>query len=241
MIRSSGEIGSAARSGSTSGSNETVRLDRRGRPSPGPPALFLDAGSNKRLEWPSTMTDPHKRSGQEAAYLEAFNSFSDQLFRHAFFRLSNRDRALELTQETFLKVWDYVQGGGEVQSFKSFLYRILNNLIIDEYRKHKQSSLDEMLESDTGELEAKMSHGSVRESEEELDEQALLEKIRARIPELPDTYREVITLRYVDGFTPKEIASMIGVSENVVSVRLHRGTLKLRALCIPGMYNNETI
>jgi RNA polymerase sigma-70 factor (ECF subfamily) len=179
----------------------------------------------------SYMTDPRKRPKQEEAYLEAFNAYSDPLFRHAFFRLSNRDRALELTQETFLKAWDYVHGGGEVQQFKSFLYRILNNLIIDEYRKSKQSSLDELLESDTGDLEAKMSEGSVRETEEGLDEQGLLENIRARIPELPDVYREAITMRYVDGFTPKEIAGMIGVTENVVSVRLHRGVIKLKALC----------
>lgn len=179
------------------------------------------------------MTDPRKRPAQEKAYLEAFETYSDQLFRHAFFRLSNRDRALELTQETFLKTWDYVQGGGEVQQFKSFLYRILNNMIIDEYRKNKQSSLDEMLENDTGELEKRMSDGSVRETEEELDEQVLLEQIRARIPELPDVYREAVTMRYIDGFTPKEIAGMIGVSENVVSVRLHRGVLKLRTLCQP--------
>lgn len=179
----------------------------------------------------SYMTDPRKRPQQEKAYLEAFEAYSDLLFRHAFFRLSNRDRALELTQEAFLKAWDYVQGGGEVQQYKSFLYRILNNLIIDEYRKSKQSSLDEMLENDTGELERRMSDGSVRETEENLDQESLLEEIRTRIPELPDTYREAVTMRYIDGFTPKEIAGMIGVTENVVSVRLHRGVLKLKALC----------
>ncbi|OHB18551.1 MAG: hypothetical protein A2854_00260 [Parcubacteria group bacterium RIFCSPHIGHO2_01_FULL_56_18] len=178
------------------------------------------------------MTDPRKRPQQEEACLEAFTAYSDPLFRHAFFRLSNRDRALELTQETFLKAWDYVYGGGEVQQFKSFLYRILNNLIIDEYHKSKQSSLDELLESDTGDLEAKMSEGSVRETEEGLDEQGLLETIRVRIPELPDLYREAVTMRYIDGFTPKEIAGMIGVTENVVSVRLHRGVIKLKALCL---------
>lgn len=177
------------------------------------------------------MTDPRNRPTQEKAYLEAFEKFSDPLFRHAFFRLSNRDRALELTQETFLKAWDYVQGGGEVQQYKSFLYRILNNLIIDEYRKSKQSSLDEMLESDTGELERRMSEGSVREAEEHIDHETLISQIRARIPELPDAYREAVTMRYIDGFTPKEIAGMLGVTENVVSVRLHRGVLKLRALC----------
>ena len=89
-----------------------------------------------------------------------------------------------------------------------------------------------MLESDTGDLERKLSDGSVRETEEELDEEALLATVRARIPELPDVYREAVTMRYIDGFTPKEIAGMIGVTENVVSVRLHRGIIKLRALCI---------
>jgi len=179
------------------------------------------------------MTDPRTRPKQEEAYLEAYEAYSDKLFRHAFFRLSNRDRALELTQEAFLKTWDYCAEGGEVREFKSFLYRILNNLIIDEYRRHKGSSLDEMLENDTGELEAKMSEGSVRETEEGLDEQVLLERIRVRIPELPDVYREAVTMRYIDGLTPKEIAALIGVSENVVSVRLHRGVLKLRSLCNP--------
>lgn len=176
------------------------------------------------------MTDTQAKA-KESAYLEAYEAYNDALFRHAFFRVSNRDRALELVQDTFLKVWDYLHGGGEVDQYKAFLYRILNNLIIDEYRKKKSSSLDEILENDTGEMESKLSEGSVHEVEEAFDERTAVESIRARIPELPDTYRDVVTMRYIDGFTPKEIASMIGISENVVSVRLHRGTHKLRELC----------
>jgi len=176
------------------------------------------------------MTDTRDK---EKSYLEAYEKHSDALFRHAMFRVSNREKALDLVQDTFLKTWDYLLGGGEVDQYKAFLYRILNNLIIDEYRKKKSSSLDEILENDTGEMESKLSSGSARELEEEIDAEDALEKIRARIPELPDTYREVITLRYIDGFTPKEIATMIGISENVVSVRIHRGTHKLRELCLP--------
>ena len=168
----------------------------------------------------------------EAAYLEAYEAYNDALFRHALFRISNRDRAQDLVQDTFLKTWDYLHGGGEVQQYKAFLYRILNNLIIDEYRKKKSSSLDEILENDTGEMESKLSEGSVRAVEEDFDERETLEKIRARIPELPDTYRDVVTMRYIDGLSPKEIASMMNISENVVSVRLHRGTHKLRELCV---------
>ena len=51
-------------------------------------------------------------------------------------------------QDTFCKSWDYIQKGGEVRNYKPFLYRILNNLIIDEYRKKKSVSLDEILERD---------------------------------------------------------------------------------------------
>ncbi len=168
---------------------------------------------------------------QREAFLRAFEEFNEKLFRHALFRTGNRERALELTQETFLKSWDYLVSGGEVQQFRSFLYRILNNLIIDEYRKMKERSLDEMLEDDTGFLERKLSEGSRSEVEEELDKEATITLIRERIDELPDTYRSVVTLRFVDGLSPKEIAAMMQVSENVVSVRIHRGVAKLRDLC----------
>lgn len=185
------------------------------------------------------MTDTRAKA-TESAYLEAYEKYSDALFRHAAFRISNRERALDIVQDAFLKVWDYIRGGGEVDQYKAFLYRIVNNLIIDEYRKKKSSSLDEILESDTGAMEARLSHGSVRETEEEFDERDMLVQIRAHIPRLPDTYREVITMRYIDGFTPKEIAAMIGISENVVSVRIHRGTHKLRTLCKSDLHNENT-
>ena len=80
------------------------------------------------------------KKAEEKAFLEAFESYSDALFRHASFRISDRERAYDLTQDTFLKAWDYLAGGGTVKQYKSFLYRILHNLIIDEYRKKKSSS-----------------------------------------------------------------------------------------------------
>jgi len=172
-------------------------------------------------------------SRKEKAFNDAFEAYSDALFRHASFRLSDRDRAYDLTQDTFFKAWDYVSGGGVIKHYKSFLYRILHNLIIDEYRKKKSGSLDELLENEAAApaIEALMSQGSVQETEEAYDEEALVEKIRLRIPELPDDYRTTLTLRFIDGLSTAEIADAIGVSKNVVSVRIHRGVEKLRSLC----------
>lgn len=169
----------------------------------------------------------------EQAFLEAFNAHADALFRHALFRISDREKAYDLTQDAFMKAWDYVQGGGEVRQYKSFLYRILHNLIIDEYRRKSTRSLDEMLEDEVAApaIEAMLSEGSVRETEEAMDERLLLDSVRSRIPELPEHYRIVLTLRFVDGLSTSEIADAVGVSENVVSVRIHRGVAKLKAIC----------
>jgi len=171
---------------------------------------------------------------EEKAFLEAFEAHADALFRHAFFRISDRERAHDLTQDTYLKAWDYLAGGGEIRNYKSFLYRILHNLIIDEYRKKSPRSLDELLEDETvaGAIEMRLSEGGgVEEAESSLDDQALAHKVRSFISELPEQYRDVLTLRFVDDFSIGEIAKMVNVSENVVSVRIHRGVAKLRTLC----------
>ena len=172
-------------------------------------------------------------SREEKAFLEAFDAYADALYRHAYFRLSDKERAYDLSQDTFLKAWDYVAGGREIKQYKSFLYRILHNLIIDEYRRKKSGSLDALLENEAAApvIEEMLSEGSVRETEEAYDEVALVGNIRSRIPELPDDYRVALTLRFIDGLSTGEIAQTVGVSENVVSVRIHRGVAKLRALC----------
>ena len=169
----------------------------------------------------------------EEAFLEAFDEYADALFRHASFRISNRERATDLTQDTFLKTWDYLHEGNEVRNWKSFLYRVLNNLIIDEYRRMKEESLDSLLEDHSVQAHALIATGSRAEKEEQLDHSLMIEKIRTLIPKLPDAYRAALTMRYLDGFSPREIATVLGVSENVASVRIHRLLAQLKKLCGP--------
>ncbi len=165
------------------------------------------------------------------AFSRIFEAHSDELFRHAFLRLSDRERALELTQETFLKAWNYVVEGGDVRQYRSFLYRILNNLIIDEYRKHKSQSLDAMLENEetSTQVEAEL----LRDDTDEL-EAAVVRFDSARavaaLANVGEAYRSVLVMRYIDGLSPKEIAESLGESENTVSVRIHRGIKKLQTL-----------
>lgn len=164
-------------------------------------------------------------------FSDLFERHSDELFRHAFLRLSDRERALELTQETFLKAWNYVNKGGDVRQPRSFLYRILNNLIIDEYRKRKSQSLDAMLENE--ETSTAVEAEYLRD-EVDVEEEAMIRFDSARalkaLEELGEAHKTVLVLRYIDGLSPKEIAESIGESENTISVRIHRGIKKLRSI-----------
>ncbi len=166
------------------------------------------------------------KGSQEERFLKAFDEYVDALYRHASFRLSDRERSIELVHDTFTKVWGYIREGHEIDSYKPFLYKVLNNLIIDEYRRKKEVSLDSLL------AEEGKSEGSFPELQEGSIEEVTftLDAIKAAglIHELPHVYREVITLRYIDGLGPKEISDLIEETENVVSVRIHRALRLLR-------------
>jgi RNA polymerase sigma-70 factor (ECF subfamily) len=158
---------------------------------------------------------------QEKAFLEAFDAYADALYRHGYFRVSDAERAQDLVADTYTRAWDYLVKGNTIQEWRPFLYRTLNRLIIDEYRKKKSESLDALLDDQDvpeGAFE-ELVHGSLKDLEMSLDAQRVPELIQA----MPDTYREVIVLRYIDGMQPKEIAVLLNESVNVVSVRIHRG------------------
>lgn len=163
---------------------------------------------------------------QEDRFLKAFTEYSEVLFRHAAIRISDRERSIDVVHDTFTKVWSYIRSGHEIDSYKSFLYKVLNNLIVDEYRKKKESSLDALMEKDG------VDEGTFEELSESTVE-ALAATIDGRkafglINNLPDEYQEVLILRFVDELGPKEIAILIEESENIVSVRIHRGLKMLR-------------
>ena len=151
----------------------------------------------------------------------AHNDYGKMLSAYAFFKVSSPDLCKDLVQQTFMKAWVYLIRGGKVERMKVFLYKILDNLIIDEYRKKKTVSLDYLME--TG-YEPKP-----------VDSKSLLNNLDAKIAikqieSLPSIYREVVHMRYVENLTLQEISLVTGKSKNTLAVRLNRGIKKLRVL-----------
>ncbi len=162
-------------------------------------------------------------------FLDAYDRYADAIYRHCFFRIFSKPLAEELTQETFLKTWQYLAAGKEVQNLRAFLYRVANNLIIDYVRKKKEERLDVLMEN-SADVEPSY------DGRNEMETAELAREIAEVMQELRTEDREILTMRYLDQLELKEIADTLGITANNVSVRLNRALKALREL-LPA--NNE--
>ncbi len=160
------------------------------------------------------------------AFEKAFSAYADELFRHAFFHVSDRERAADLVQDAFLRAYGYAKGS-DIANMRAFLYMTLRHLIIDEYRKKKSVSLDAMLEKeDVGDTLVPATEDELEAATERLDGARAV----ALMGKLPPQYAEVLALRYLDGLTIAEIADRLDLTQNLVSVRIHRALKSLKTL-----------
>ncbi|MDB5244583.1 MAG: polymerase ECF-type sigma factor, polymerase sigma-70 factor, subfamily [Parcubacteria group bacterium] len=165
------------------------------------------------------MITTHSNVEPQMLLMSAYQDFEKRLKMHAFFKVHDAAMSEDLVQDTFMKAWAYLLRGGKIDVMKAFLYHILNNLIIDEYRRHHTLSLDQILEKG---YEPGMNH-----CDRLFDELDGREAMRS-IDTLPPMYRKVLRMRYVDNLTLPEMASKTGQSKNTTAVQLHRGLAKLK-------------
>ncbi len=168
-----------------------------------------------------------KQRPQQQVVATAHHDFQKGLNLHAFFRVHEKSLGEDLVQDTFVKTWNYLIKGGKINLMKAFLYHILNNLIVDEYRKHKATSLDVLLEKGFD-----PSAGDTGRIADILDgKEALL-----LIHKLPEPYQKVIHMRYAQDLSLEEMSLITGQKKNTIAVQVHRGLEKLKVL-----YNNAQL
>jgi DNA-directed RNA polymerase specialized sigma24 family protein len=89
---------------------------------------------------------PKQKIHRQRVLTVAHKDHEKGLNLHAFFKVRDSAVSEDLVQDTFMKTWSYLVKGGKIDVMKAFLYHVLNNLVVDEYRKHKTLSLDVLLE-----------------------------------------------------------------------------------------------
>jgi RNA polymerase sigma-70 factor (ECF subfamily) len=177
-----------------------------------------------------TLTSKQKKK-QQRLFTIAHQDYEEGLKRHAFFKVHNNDTSEDLVQDTFIKTWSYLVKGGKIETMKAFLYHILNNLVVDEYRKHKTVSLDALMEDGF--------EPPIDRDESPFD---MLDKktVMTLMESLPEKYKKILKMKYVQELSLTEMSLITGQSKNAVTVQIHRGLKKLRIMYPPSQKHSPS-
>lgn len=166
------------------------------------------------------MEQNDKKTRFEAIYQKEV----DLVFRYTLLRVANKEETIDIVQETFTKFWQVFNTNEVVDYPRAFILTIARNKIIDWYRKKKPQSLEAIAEKNEDgifDIKDERMHEDINLSAEASVVMKAVDKVSAQ-------NREAIYLRFVEDLSPTEIARILEVTPNAVSIRLNRGLAELR-------------
>lgn len=168
---------------------------------------------------------PRAQRFEEEALVEIYDRYSTELYRYAMRLLGDADLAEECVAETFSRLLHaFKEGKGPRQYLRAYLYRVAHNWVSDLYRRGPAPSLP---------LEADLHAGPDENPSKTIQEASERERVRAALARLTADQRQVIVLRYLEGWGHGEIAKALNKNEGAVRALQHRGLNALRRLLIP--------
>jgi len=168
-------------------------------------------------------------SGEEAAYAELVTDHQRMVVQLAVNLLGDRDEALDLSQEVFLKIFRTIHRFRGQSSLRTWIYRIAVNQARNRHRfwrrRHRadQVSLDAHVAA-----HGEFLSGGLSRPDRVLDQKELANRLQSALDHLPFDQRTAIVLREVDGLSYEEIAFSLGVAIGTVKSRLTRARQALR-------------
>lgn len=165
--------------------------------------------------------------------LKAQNQLVEQwykrIYNYAYKFLGEHDLAMECTQRTFIKMNAHIGGLQESASFRAWLYIIVANCCREEYRKRKRQ-MHVAIDEEMHRQQWAVSKNHHNDPEQSLYHQELSEALQDAISELPEAQREVLIMKEYEGLKFKEIAVILGVSENTAKSRLYYSYKSMRSI-----------
>ena len=161
------------------------------------------------------------QQGDRAAFQLLFETYKDKVFSIAVYS-SGGDRAVadDVTQQIFLKLFTAIRQFRGDSEFTTWLYRLVVNACLDERRRRRRLlPLPETI--------AMTNPSEKKPQEKQYARREVSEAVQAAIGELKPKFRLPILLKYIEGLSYEEIASVMGCSKGTVASRLNRGHSQL--------------
>jgi len=175
------------------------------------------------------MTADKNTERRERIFEEEFMPQIDALYTFAYHLTYNEDDANDLVQDTYLKAYRFIDNYIEGTNAKAWLFKILKNAFINQYRKRtKQPTRVDYEEVINFHEEEDANYSSYMDMREEMFQAMMGDEVTNAINALPVDFRVVILLCDIEGFTYEEIAKIVDIPIGTVRSRLHRARNMLK-------------
>jgi len=153
--------------------------------------------------------------GNQFAFHELFNRYKVVLYSFCYYKVNNKEEAQDMIQSTFTQLWENRDRLNIPGSFESYIFTIVRNKIIDQYRRGKVSqkyldNLQHYLDTTEDSTDHRVRHNDLRRL------------IDMEIDALPNAVKEAFLLSRNTFMTRKEMAGKLQISEEGVKARIHR-------------------
>jgi RNA polymerase sigma factor (sigma-70 family) len=161
-------------------------------------------------------------AGHSKAQQELYDLYAPKMYAICYRYAVDSHMAEEMMQEGFIKIYQNLSKFEQKGSFDGWMHRIMVNTSLEFLRKEKKGH--QQLSIDNHRLEQQTSSNTI-------DDMSVKE-IMSAIRSLPESYRNVINLYIIDGYSHKEIAVMLDISEDNSKQRLKRGRTMLQEILV---------
>lgn len=147
-----------------------------------------------------------------------YMTYSDQIYRFLYWQTNDPGLAEDLTSDTFMKAWRARESFDKGTNEKAWLYRIARNTLTDHWRKKREvaaEDIDELSFYDDGVAER-------------IDRELEAKLLAKALAKLPEKLRQVVSLRFIQRLSAKEVAKIVETSEGNVRLLQYRALAKLK-------------
>jgi RNA polymerase sigma factor (sigma-70 family) len=184
------------------------------------PSTYSPAASETKVDAANAVVD------RKVALQVAYDKYVDQIYRFIFFKVGNREDAEDITSQVFIKAANSLDVTQIAQAQMAWLYQVARTTISDHWRGYYKgitSSLDEMEETSPLHL---FGDPIFLGAPEDDGIEPAVEKVRAVLSLLPENYRRVLELRFLQGCSLRETAAAMSITESNAKVIQHRAIQK---------------